>query len=85
MQKATITHIAAAGLAEGGLLVGGLLEVVYVVEVEAQFSAHRHPPHEVGRDLLSTDLTLPVNRHTFAQFLPYTRPLPILYIPTYLC
>ena len=52
------THKASTGIAERGPLAGDLVEVMQ--EVEAQLGADRHPPHEVGGDLLLADLPFPV-------------------------
>lgn len=56
------THESSAGVAEGGLLVRHLMEVVQVVEVEAQLSTYWHPSHEIGCDLLSANLSFPAER-----------------------
>lgn len=51
------THKARAVVAEGGLHVSGLLEIVD--KTEAQLGADDAGAHEVGGDLLSADEALP--------------------------
>lgn len=51
------THEARAVVAEGGLHVSGLLEIVD--KTEAQLGADDAGAHEVGGDLLSADEALP--------------------------
>lgn len=49
------THKTTAGVAKGGLLIGGLVEVVQ--KVEAQLGANWHPALEVGGDFVPADLS----------------------------
>lgn len=61
LTSSVLTYKAWAVVAEGGLHVRVLLEVVD--EPKPQFGADDTGPHEIGRDLISTDEALPAHTH----------------------
>lgn len=58
-KKKNTPYESSTRVAEGGPFVCHLMEVVQVVEVEAQFSTYWHPSHEIGCDFLSANLSFP--------------------------
>lgn len=53
------THKASTGVTKCWPFIGGFMEVMCVIEVEAQFGTYRHSPNEVRGDFFTVDLSLP--------------------------
>lgn len=57
------TYKASARVTKCWPFICGLMEIMCVTEVVAQFGTYRHSPNEVRGDFFTADLSLPVDRH----------------------